>query len=1112
MTAYLCPDDDELHLLAILLDASGIDLCEFAFYDPESADGCYRLWDFQWTLYSVEHPLQAERAARAVGKTRGVVIRSAAFPFCFSGQKMLLAAPQKVHLQPLYNAVQAQFMSTRLLLEMLPKTQTRGVRKDPSWEMRCRNGSEIVSRIEGDNGLGFKSQHVIRIELDEGQDLSSGGYVELTPTLNRHLPNYGWRVHGVPRGLRDKYYEITEGLQADGELTWYVHKPMAMHRPSWNPTERAENIRQFGGSRQSIDYRRNLYGEHGDSSSPVFVTAKLLNCHPAGTPVWTLAGDDVRLIPIEDVGVGYDVVTALGRGRVTNTITTQRQDILKVVVDGSDYFCTPEHPFLTAAGWRHASDLHSGDRIITAEGVRYLWQGVGGAGAEEVLLPEVWPGGRGPTEAGTSLSDLRDSSDAAESAKILFAPVLRTVQEAGSGDATPGSQVQELRGHPSGSGAAVVLQSGMLARVVSWNDLSPMSGVHGGDPHPTADHLQSRVRGHSSANEESSARDGVPFLREQNSGRQGLISILQSGVLERIAQASEGPKALPAMWRHLYGDPRTQILLKDLLIEVGWDLLLPLGWSESDIETLRTLWDRVLSAGQENQILLQSVRSPSSASKASTSDHSLRELQGNLQAEVGAEPFLQPGMLVRGEADFGGDCMCLLRGDVSAEDEQTAFLHVGLLLRGSENSSAVPAGHARESCGSRRTPAAPILALAGAASARSGVASPVLDEPVGRAGPGGHLACGGYRVSSAATGSGGRWRNSCESNEHGVRCGSRPMAGFARVDSVEVLQSGSPEFNRLSGGTDSVTVYDLTVAGHPSFAIGDRGLMVHNCTDSDETSFYNSEVYKKIQIIVEELPKDLMERQSFLNAMIEVPESHHRGWSQKYEDKEAGTRKEVGTPKGYDSYWAGMDVGMTNHPSEIMVCGQRPGSIHLDLLLRVNLQRVNVEDQMYVVDLLFDIYGDKLSAFGIDSTGMGKPLWQILGARSYGTRVFGYDFGSNVIVGYTPDPEGHKEMKDRVIKRNFIEASTDWLRNNFVHAEKMRLPFDREVLLEMQAQTYMSGPRTSTNPYGTKRYSGGSFHTLDALKTIMGAMYVPPLEAMLEEPREVHDIIIPIFL
>lgn len=487
--------------------------------------------------------------------TAGVVMRTAAFPFCFSGQDMLLAAPQKVHLDPLTGGIESRFRETRLLTEMMPKTQAKGIKNQPAWQMTLRNGTVIYSRIPGDDGLGFKGMHVIRIELDESQDLHLKGWTELSPTLNRWEVGFSWRCHGVPRGGRDRFYDITEGAQVTGDTTWTRHRPMAFMRPNWGAAERQEAIVNNGGSRQHVDYKRNIYGLHGDASNPVFVVAKLMAC-----------------------------------------------------------------------------------------------------------------------------------------------------------------------------------------------------------------------------------------------------------------------------------------------------------------------------------------------------------------------------------------------------------------------------------------------------------------------------------------------------------------------------------------------------------------------VDNDEGSAYNSTVYHRIQILGEQLPKEEAELALTFDYLVLPPQTHLKGWSQ----KRAGT--EVGSPRGYDSYWGGMDVGATRDPSEILICGQRAGSDYLDLLLRINMQRVPIPDQAYVVDRVFEFYGDKLKSFGLDATALGMPLAQLLVRRSYGSRVHGYNFSSNVLVGFSEDPTGSLKLKDLAEMRNFIEASTDWLRNEYIHAGSMRLPYDREVLLEFQGQSYTTGPKTSANPYGTRRFTGASYHTLDAMKTLMAGKFIPPLEAMLEEPETLHDVILPIFL
>lgn len=54
------------------------------------------------------------------------------------------------------------------------------------------------------------------------------------------------------------------------------------------------------------------------------------------------------------------------------------------------------------------------------------------------------------------------------------------------------------------------------------------------------------------------------------------------------------------------------------------------------------------------------------------------------------------------------------------------------------------------------------------------------------------------------------------------------VAGGAWVDSIQVLERGDSELAKLSGGTDTVAVYDLQVSGHPSYSVD--GFLVHNCT------------------------------------------------------------------------------------------------------------------------------------------------------------------------------------------------------------------------------------------------------------------------------------------
>lgn len=562
MAAVHPPDEEEIYLLSILEDPSGLDLAEFAFYDPESEHGVYRAWDVQTPWYRCLDPYQADQGARSTGKTVKITLRASTMPFSYPGQSMLLTAPEENHLQPLTSKIEWRILNTRILREMLPKRRGQGIIKAPHWECTFANGAMIVSRIPNKDGRGVKGQHVIRIDLDEAQDYPLAGWIEVVECLNRGLPGASFHVHGVPKGVRDKFWDITEGQKGRGaptpgldDVRWTVHRPMAMHRPSWSPGEREEKTVLYGGSRQSIDYRRNIYGEHGDATNNVFVLARLMAC-----------------------------------------------------------------------------------------------------------------------------------------------------------------------------------------------------------------------------------------------------------------------------------------------------------------------------------------------------------------------------------------------------------------------------------------------------------------------------------------------------------------------------------------------------------------------VDTDSGSAYNTEVYCKVSLLYEDMPSapsgDENEatalRQAYiLGRLDEIPAAHLTGYSQRVGKDEAGA------PKGYSAYWGGADIGVTAHPSEFLVFGQREGTDTLELLLRVHLERVNTDDQHFVVEQIFERYGTKLKSFAIDSTGVGQPVWERLSRHPrFGKRIFGCNFSESVIVGFEDrELERNETQEDLAIKRNFVEASTDWLRNDFVDQRRLRLPFDREVLLEFQGQTW-TVVQDSGSPYGRRRaYQGGSFHTLDASKVTVAGKMIPPLLAMLEKPK-----------
>jgi hypothetical protein len=204
--------------------------------------------------------------------SNGIQMRAFVFPFTNPGEEMLLTAPEMVHLDPITRSVEARILSSRITRDFLQRAGAgNGIRHQP-FEARFRNGAKIVGRIPQITGRGVKGMHPMKLELDEGQDYPEAGYVELTETLKFGNDNSQWRTHGVSRGVRDRYYQLTQPGSG-----WTVHKWTAMHRPDWTEEERQAKSEMYG-SINHPDYRRNILGLHGDAQSSLFVLSRLLNC------------------------------------------------------------------------------------------------------------------------------------------------------------------------------------------------------------------------------------------------------------------------------------------------------------------------------------------------------------------------------------------------------------------------------------------------------------------------------------------------------------------------------------------------------------------------------------------------------------------------------------------------------------------------------------------------------------------------------------------------------------------------------------------------------------------------------------------------------------------
>jgi hypothetical protein len=279
------------------------------------------------------------------------------------------------------------------------------------------------------------------------------------------------------------------------------------------------------------------------------------------------------------------------------------------------------------------------------------------------------------------------------------------------------------------------------------------------------------------------------------------------------------------------------------------------------------------------------------------------------------------------------------------------------------------------------------------------------------------------------------------------------------------------------------------------------------CVDDDELSDYNVNEYRRINITGEEvgpLEGDILN-------FLDFPASHLAG--------------------KYERFWIGMDVGVTIHPSEILIFGEYKGKGRgedstLRLILRVHMMRVKEPDQADVVRWLIEKY--KPAAFAMDSTGIGHPIYSELKTRQERATlraeqdgdteeavllrrvldsIKGYGFGSKVPVGILDPTTEDQDLVDPdadpvLIMRNVKEAATDMLRT-LVDTHRLELPWDREgvhgLLGQFQGQTF-SNMKTGVDEYGrTRRFSEGVFHALDASRMAAMAFVNYKLEMMLKD-------------
>ena len=192
---------------------------------------------------------------RDVGKTSEIEVVAAWAPIAMPGRQMLIATQTENHLFPLMDRIARRYQSTPELAPAIAE-----MKRTPSWFIRFTNGFTLWGRIAGPRGVNFQGMHVDWQIVDEAQEMTEASWGELFQALNGGGKRW---VYGVPNGLRNTFYRMTEDANAE-QYNW----PSSLN-PDFDDAKDEELALLYGG-RDSAGYINRVLGQHGAPAHAVF--------------------------------------------------------------------------------------------------------------------------------------------------------------------------------------------------------------------------------------------------------------------------------------------------------------------------------------------------------------------------------------------------------------------------------------------------------------------------------------------------------------------------------------------------------------------------------------------------------------------------------------------------------------------------------------------------------------------------------------------------------------------------------------------------------------------------------------------------------------------------
>ncbi len=270
-------DEDDFLLYGMLLDP--VYMPELMWKDPKNFDygGQYRVRDYQYIINRLDATYAIVSCARSVGKTESARIHTEIHPLK-DYDKMLITAPELIHLLPLTDAVEDSIRDNSLLREFLDMRSGQTGFQHRPFQCNFIDGTKIIGRIPKRDGTGVKGQHEKKLIIEEGQDYPDRGWTEVNETVNydsRNVlgePDFEYWIYGVHSGNK------ASGFDERARSSVYKKiKVTALRRPDWNRARKENAIASYGGT-SSPDYKRNILGEPGAGTTAYFVTARVMAC------------------------------------------------------------------------------------------------------------------------------------------------------------------------------------------------------------------------------------------------------------------------------------------------------------------------------------------------------------------------------------------------------------------------------------------------------------------------------------------------------------------------------------------------------------------------------------------------------------------------------------------------------------------------------------------------------------------------------------------------------------------------------------------------------------------------------------------------------------------